>query len=361
MNQQLLIQVLEGVLFFVAAIALILTLLAGVYDLRAISQRQSFALRAKRLRRSRQPWVTILVRASSDSLSTITCLRSIAQSHYKNYDIVVIDAGSMYSIKRAVRNYIRKNPKAPLSYYHERKISSSLELLQRGYAMSRKGELVLVLDAPSIISPMFLKNSVARFVSEPTLTSLHLNEYSDGVGGLTQLISRLRQLSARLISKSASIVSVYRVPAGTPSVLYRRDSLIGSSSLRSVVSCYEGTIGVKVMQATHVGGIYVILLAGMVCFVTYSLYLAMTLEGSSLLMLSWAILFIWLLLAIWSDEMSGRREKIALTFSTPSFYFLLYSQLIIFGVLGVARAVVRVLPNHWWIGHTDDRLAERPL
>lgn len=376
MNQQLIIQVSAGVLFFIAIIGLAAIILASVYDLRAISRRRHLAIVVRRLRRPHQPHVTILVHNTAGNSKIEACLRSISQSRYRKYDVVVVDCDVSHLARQTVRNFKNKHPQTPLYYYGKRKVSSRVDGLRAGYQKSQKGELIFVLDADSTVSPMLVKECVARFVASDALQALQLNERGGEVGSIAQLSRRLLQLSRQLVRKSASLLAFHTLTVGTSNVLYRRARFVGKAARHVTPARYEAVIVVAATSHAAVrrwllldpraGRSWVsvgraLLLLGAVFFITYFLYVAMTLQSSSLLILSWLISVIWLLAAVWSDEATNRREKLILAFCIPPFYFLIYSQLIVIGIMNAIGFVTSPLRHFQSFHQVDDRLAERPL
>ena len=352
MNQQFLIQLSEGLLFIFASIGLILVVLASVYDLRVIARRKYFRAIVARLRKPRQPHITVLVSAKNSATTIEACLGSISLSTYKNYDIVVVDNVSGDTTKQVMARYQQKYFKLPLYFYAKRKTSNQLSVLQQGYKKSQKGDYILVLDAASTITPTLLKECIARFVADDALSVLQLNNHFKEIQSITLLWLRFARLSQNMYAKSASLLSIGQVKAGESNAMYSTLVLMKkpSKSKAMNVSChYEGSLVVSttaVPQLRSPSFSFPIMWWGaldLALFLsTYFLYIAATLQSSSLLVLSWLILTTWLLAAVLSDEASKVFEKIRLIFCLPSFYFLLYAQFAIYGVMKILRSIVLV-------------------
>lgn len=91
-------------------------------------QRQQKARKIMRqLRKPVQPWVTILLYGESDGLETT--LRSLRKSHYHNYDIVTV--------------------------------GHRAQTYQTAYRKSKRGKIVIPLEAGVEVDPAFIKRAVA--------------------------------------------------------------------------------------------------------------------------------------------------------------------------------------------------------
>lgn len=371
MTQQFLIQLSEWVLLFVACLGLILVLSASVYDLRTIARRKRLQVIVAKLRKPRQPHITVLVYAKNNEATIEACLRSISRSNYKNYDIVVVDNMSTDSTKQIVANYKRKYPTLPLYFFGKRKANHRLIALQQGYKKSQRGDTVLVLDAASIIDLTLLKECIARFVADDALGALRLNEHIEEVQSITLLWLRFVHLSRNIYAKSASLLSAGRVTVGEPNAMYR--SLVfakkhnGPKAAKTACR-YDGSLIVSTMPVLQLRSAVLSLsiwwwglIVPALFLLTYFWYVAATLQSSSLLALSWLTVVIWLVAAVLSDEASRSREKIGLILCLPAFYFLLYGQLVLYGATGVLWAVSSVVSIWARSGHERTRLAERRL
>jgi len=371
MNQQLLIQVSEGLLFFVASIGLVLILLASVYDLRAIARRRYLRTIVTKLRKPRQPHITVLVYAKNSGATIEACLRSISRSTYKNYDIVVVDNVSTDMTKQVMARYRQKHPTQPLYFYAKRKTSNQLLSLQQGYKKSQRGDSILVLDTASTITSTLLKECVVRFIANDALGALRLNEHINEVQSITLLWLRFIHLSRNIYAKSASLLSVGHITIGESNIMYSRLVFTRQQygpKVAKVLHRYEGSLIVSTMPVPQfrsaslsLSVMWWGLFTPVLFLLTYFLYIAATLQSSSLLTLSWLILAIWLVVAVLSDEASRIKEKIGLIFCIPVFYFLLYVQLVIYGTMRMLWAIGSVVPTWAQLGHKHAHLAERRL
>ncbi len=352
MNQQLLIQLSEGMLFFIAGIALIIIFLASMYDLRLVARRKYLREIVATLPKSRQLHVTVLVRAKNNAATIEACLHSISLSNYKNYDIVVVDNVSVDTTKQVMASYKQKHPTLAVTFFGKQKASNQLLALQQGYEKSQKGDVVLVLDATSTIAPTLLGECIARFVADDTLAALRLNEHIKQVQSITLLWLRFMHLSRNVYAKSASLLATGHIKTGESSVMYRHliftKKRNGTKEIKTPYR-YDGSLVVPMMPAPDLQSAFLslptawwLILSPVLFLLTYFWYVATSLQSSSLLILSWLIIAIWLLTAVLSDEAAKFFEKIGLVFYLPSFYFLLYAHLAVYGTMTIARGLAVV-------------------
>ncbi len=344
MNQHLLIQTSEVLLFAAACIGLILVILASLYDLRTIARRRYFRSIVATSPKRNRPQVTVLVYAKDSSVTIEACLVSISRNNYKKYDIVVVDNVSADATKQAMTAYVKRRPTKPLYYYRKRKESGRLQALQSGYRKSRRGDIVLVLDADGTIPPGLIGEAAARFVADDTLLALRLNENLKDVRSSILLSLRFLHLSRNIYAKSTSLLSIGQINVDTQNVMYGGSVFMKhrySKDLNKVPYRYDGELVVTTERLPRLGTVFgsvrikgwLIAVLPVLFLITYFLYTAVTLQSNTLLVLSWSMLAIWLFAAVVSDEGSGVTEKISSLFYIPAVFFLFYVQLIFYSIV----------------------------
>lgn len=138
----------EIVLIGSTAMGMVCVVLASIYDLRRTLWRSTQAVRSRP-----RSHVTVLVamRRSSDDINA--CVKSIRRLHYRRYDIVVFADSRVSreakSAARATKPYARS--------YIARKPVGREALVRNAYRRSQRGEMVLVLDASSVLYLRSLK------------------------------------------------------------------------------------------------------------------------------------------------------------------------------------------------------------
>ena len=341
MNQSLIVLISEGTLFVFVALAFLLLIAASVYDAVLISRRQQLKALMRRLRRPRQPWVTVLLYADNNAASIEASLDSLRKSYYHHYDVVVINNASTDHTKQVLKSYLQKHTRVAFRIFQKRKKTAKLTALREGYRLSQKGELVLVMNANSKVERDFIKAGVARFVANEKLSALEARQCYLTPFEFTSLAAQFWQLSYLFYKKSLSLARITRVRVGTSTVIYRAPVF---KKARSVKCLYDASLMVRIQSAppvfeNHEAAATMIARAiaalGLILLMSYFIVIAARLESSSMLTLSWLALSLWGIVTIWSDETKTLTKKLALVVTAPLLYFLLYVQLIlwIFGFM----------------------------
>lgn len=342
MNQTIFIQLSEITLFVLLGSGIIAVMLAALYDIGGTKNHQRVSLMVRRLQKSRQPWVTVLVYARDNAATLVTCLASIEQSYYHHYDIVVVDNKSSDMTRQAVMRYRQRHPQSSCYFFYKRKYQSRVQALRQGYAKSAKGELVLVVSASAVITPTVLKASVARFVSNKAPAALRLRDGASYVEDITSLLSQFSQLSMAMYRKCAAVLHLNIIRIGETGVLYHAMFLRGRQNQTWVRCSYASEIVVRTglpMPPKLIEGnrmlwllarvVYGIGTISIICLMTYAMYIAATLQSSSLLVLSWLMVSLWFVSVIWSDETTRWPQKVARTWCVPILYFIVYFELLL--------------------------------
>ncbi len=323
MNQQIIMQSIEILLLALVSVGLLLIVVASIYNITTTRRRRTLDLFVRKVRRPRQPHVTVLVYAQNDAASVEACLKSIIHSRYYEYDIVVIDNVSSDNTKKVVRDFKAKHQNLPIYLYAKLKSNNCLLSLRQGYAKSKRGEIILVLSADSIVSPILIKESVAYLAMNPKVKVLSMAERMAGFDSIDMLAWSLLQLTRNIYAKSTSQLAIGRIKIGTLNAVYKREVFIVGNYKSKAAYAYVGDLlRLKETQATSWADYVLSIIT--VAAVTYFMYIAATMQSSELLIMSWLIYVVWLLLTIWSDDRSTTRQKLQLSFFVPSFYFLSY-------------------------------------
>ncbi len=124
--------------FFVAvlcfAIGIVALSIKQIIDLRHQAELRH---KMRCLRRPKQPWVTVVVDAIGKSdVATALTLKSLNKVHYYNYDILVVKGAGLTK-------------------------KQSAQALKLGYSKSRRGTVVIVLDAGEVVDEALIKRAVA--------------------------------------------------------------------------------------------------------------------------------------------------------------------------------------------------------
>lgn len=107
------------------------------------------------------PLVSVLVPAHNEEKVIVRCLTSILKSDYPKLQIIVIDDASADSTRSLVRSFLKGHPGAPIQLRWKNVNSGKAGALNHALRRTAKGELVMTLDADSLLA----KHSISRAVS----------------------------------------------------------------------------------------------------------------------------------------------------------------------------------------------------
>ncbi|MFZ1301231.1 MAG: glycosyltransferase [Candidatus Microsaccharimonas sp.] len=227
-----------------------------------------------------QPQVTVLVYArNSESLIDGT-LRSLLDSRYDRYDIVIIDDRSTDATKQQVQKYLSNKQKVPITYLRRRVRSSTQRALLAGYMKSHRGEVVVTLRAGAIVGLSFLKQAVA--------TKANRNQV------VIRLPKSIQQASLTDIIQTLNL-------------------FIWRSSYKAQVS--DARHIMEIHEPVNASFLAAILLLGV-------LFASITSGEAVLLWYGWLLVTGYVFAMIWLHE-EGLKTKIGLTFSAIPAFFLL--------------------------------------
>ncbi len=107
-------------------------------------------------------FVSILIPCYNEEKYIKKCLFSVSKQSYKNYEVIIIDDNSKDNSLKLIKEFISKNK---LKNF---KISSLNENIGRAKALNiglkkAKGELIVLLDADTILNENSLKNIISYF------------------------------------------------------------------------------------------------------------------------------------------------------------------------------------------------------
>lgn len=143
---------------------------ANIYDIKQNRQ----ALKNKPKRRKKE-LVTILIPAHNEAKAIIRCLDSVRKSSYRKIEIIVIDDASTDTTRKLVRAYIyRYNYRNIRLMYRQKNGGKAAALNHALRNKSVKGDLVMTLDADSILHKQAIKTAVEYF-QDPTVAGVATN------------------------------------------------------------------------------------------------------------------------------------------------------------------------------------------
>jgi|GEM_PF-3143368 len=377
------------------------------YDLRAIKQKRQYLSQPHARRYKRRPLISVIVITRDDERVIETCLASLVRSSYRKFEIIVADNASQDKTRSKVTEFIAQHPNRQIRLFAKRLPASQVVTAAAAYHKYAKGELVMLLDAGSTVDKQALTRAVMHFNSQPDIGVLSpkasveagfngiglLQRYQELLGYRSRkfnsvsnsayeisgpalyrrqtLATGLKAASGIGLSRTndgislpilklgnkaspyhyAADVVVHRQPQASFYKLCKHYYQLQAGRLQSLKAqrglFFSRDVGYtkfltwfRLPFAVCVGitGLFIPLL------MSYFVYLALSLHEPTLLFVSWAILGILLVLAIWDDEQMRFRQKIIYSLGVPvtygAFYILSFMQ-----IAATLRSVVGLKPG----------------
>lgn len=244
-------------------------------------RRQELQKIMRKLRRPALPHVSVLVYAKRSTDAVEATLQSLRKNRYGSFDVVVVNDVSNKRLYSAP-------PRLEVSFLKRRVASSKLDAYRAAYKKSRRGEIIMCLDAGAVLDPLCIKRAVALSGSRQQWhVSLEKVSQREGIGGVTSSLYGL-------LWTRPAVVPMYRVQA----FRHKKEGC----ALREITW----------LPKTAVWGA---LLVGALC-VSFVL-------GPAMLWYVWVVFSGYLLGLIWLKGGWSASQKVFHSFAVPSALFLL--------------------------------------
>lgn len=172
---------------------------------------------------SYMPSVTVLIPAHNEELVVTRCLDSIAASTYPNVKVIAVDDASSDRTPQLLRRYARSHPEMNLRIIRKRiNVGKGAAL---NYALSRyvKSELVMTLDADSILSPVAIEKAVSYF-KDPEVAGVAANVQIINEHTTLSLLQKFEHMLGYRTKKAYSLTNCEYVVGGVAST-YRMSAM----------------------------------------------------------------------------------------------------------------------------------------
>lgn len=139
----------------------------------------------RKLRKPKQPWITVLIYKKNKEQADEKTLRSVRRSHYVQYDVVIV--GDQSQDLGLIKKYVQKlKSKQPIAFLQRRVVGSTADAYRAGYRKSKRGSMVLCLTAGEVLEPSTLKRMVLQKTNASTwrISAIKEKEFSNGIVGL---------------------------------------------------------------------------------------------------------------------------------------------------------------------------------
>lgn len=372
---------------------------ANFYDIR---QFRRAARQPKRNHKQLRPLVSVIIPAHNEELGIIRCLESVRRNTYRKLEIIVVDDASSDNTRKLVRDYIKKHPKRGIRLMYKRKNVGKASALNHVLANGARGELIMTLDADSVLHEKAITNVVSYF-EDPKIVGVAANvrimDSLTVLGLLQKFEHMIGYRSKKFFSVTNSefiiggVASTYRrevikevgfydhdtttediglslkvVARGNKQerIMYASDVLAMTEGVQTFKGLlrqrYRWKLGSLQNLIKHKGllgntdhrysksltfyrlpmaffGELMLLLEPLA--IGYVLYVCYLLANISMVFGAYLTITAYLLLNLWPDEHMGFRKKCQLSLYAPIMYFVFYIMNIV-----QLTAIIRCLVNH---------------
>lgn len=275
-----------------------------------------------------QPHITVLIYARNNAATIRACLKSVMQSTYRHFDVVVVDDLSKDATYEIAKSFKTKTTKKNLSVFRKRKALSKYETLRTAFRRSKKGDLIMVISGDTIMPVSFLRYAAGEYRAFPAQV-MKANTRYEVATRLWAVIPRFQQLGRQLQMKVASLGRFEKIHIGESGVLYARDVFMNRRQ-PVVRASYRGSLTLELTSIPKIASLQhqpVVSIVGIIvglAVMTYAFYLALSAHNGTLLLFSWLAVSVWFLAALWLDEAEKLEGKLKLTFTLPPLYIFMY-------------------------------------
>lgn len=346
MSGQIIIWLVQWIALFLLATAFLIIFLASIYDIISsskskISKRNSVQL----------PSITILIYCQNCASVVSECIDSIRKSDFVNYDIVVADDVSTDNITKVIKDYNLGVQTTSIRLYRSKRSNSKNKLLLDAYKRSKKGDLVLVLDATCVINNILLRKSAIRFALDKKIDILRYEVYGKNIVSLITVFYRFEQLSLGQFKKAFSLLFRHRIRDLVSGAVFRRQAFkMAASGLRQKAtfsdwaairdsSVNDRVIVGKCFNLKQINLLTILAVSTVVFFQTYSMMLA-AVSVSFPLIVGWSAVLVWTMAVVWLQFSMSLEDKFILTFAFPLLYFLVYVRFVVLLISAIYQPIV---------------------
>lgn len=138
----------------------------------------------RKLRRPLQPQVTVLVYVKKSKEAVETTLRSLQKNRYSALDVVVVN-------ERASKQQYKAPARLNVAFLQRRAAGSKMDAYRAAYRKSRRGGVVVCLEAGVTVDPLFIKRAVVTAKGDQWRVGLEEKQNSEGIAGVVASLSQL--------------------------------------------------------------------------------------------------------------------------------------------------------------------------
>lgn len=170
-----------------------------------------------------EPLVTVAISAHNEEKVIMRCLESIANNTYKRIQIIVVDDGSKDRTSAICYEFLSSHPNIDMRIITYKQNVGKGGALNSGLKRHAKGELVMTLDADSVLAPDAIKNATAYFL-DPSVAGVAANVQIIKEPTILGLLQKFEHMVGYRSKKTYSLANCEFIVGGVAST-YRLDIL----------------------------------------------------------------------------------------------------------------------------------------
>ena len=167
------------------------------------------------------PHVTVLIPAHNEETVIVRCLDSVFKSSYKSFDAMVINDASTDGTKQILKLYKKLHPDYDLQYINKNVNVGKGAALNSALRRYVRSELVMMLDADSVLSPRAIERAVSYF-TDPLVVGVAANVQIINEHTTLSVLQKFEHMIGYRSKKAYSITNSEFVVGGVAST-YRMD------------------------------------------------------------------------------------------------------------------------------------------
>jgi biofilm PGA synthesis N-glycosyltransferase PgaC len=170
-----------------------------------------------------RPLVSVLIPAHNESLGIIRCLDSVRKNTYRKLEIIVVDDASTDDTRKLVRAYITEYSNRNIKLMYKQRNVGKAEALNHALRSGAHGDLVMTLDADSVLHRKSIANAVSYF-EDPKVAGVAANVRIMDSLTILGLLQKFEHMVGYRSKKFFSVTNSEYIVGGVAST-YRQDML----------------------------------------------------------------------------------------------------------------------------------------
>lgn len=198
----------------------------NVYDIRQTKLKRHRLAHPYAKRFRHKPLISVIIPARNEAHSIQRCIKQLFSGSYKKIEVIVVNDASTDNTAKVVRTLMQNYPRRNIRLISKRKHAGKMAAIQDGFKRAAHGELVMVLDADTLVDKNACKAIIESFAEQEFDIGLPNVQVLDhpSILGLMQRIDFIRANQPRKINNLLG--SETFIDSRLGGVVYHRKSFI---------------------------------------------------------------------------------------------------------------------------------------